>query len=164
VTLPDRAITVRFPWSALILGGQKAIEIRGQHTPHRGALVLHCARGISPEHMEHLRATRPDLYRWVTSPTSPLWRKWPGVTRPEHLAGRAIGLVTVTDCRPADDGDEGAALVRPGLVYAAPWALVLAQPRALPVPVELRGQVAATWRLGDQAEPLWAAVRAARSA
>mgnify|MGYP001576910166 CR=1 FL=1 len=161
--LPERAISIRFPWCALILGEQKGVEVRGRLAHHRGPLVLHCPRGVSPEHLGRLRATRPDLWRWVTSPRSPLWHHWPGVTGPEDILGRAIGVVDLLDCRPATEGDTEAALVRPGLVYPSPWALVLAHPRWLPVPVPLRGQVFATWQLGDQAAGLWSAVRQARA-
>lgn len=158
--LPARGITVKFPWSALILGGHKALEIRAQHTPCRERVILHCGRGVEGAHMDLLRGTRPDLYRWVTAPGSALYRRWSGITCPDDLLGRALGAVTVADCRPATDDDEQAAIVRPGAVYQAPWALVLADPRALPVPVLLTGQLG-VWSLGGQAAGLAAAIRGA---
>lgn len=51
---PDRAyglvgLSIRQPWVALILGGQKTIEVRSWATKHRGVLWLHAGRRVEAD-------------------------------------------------------------------------------------------------------------------
>lgn len=100
-----RALSVKQPWADFIATGQKTIEVRSWPTKHRGEIVIHAS-------------SRPE----------------PGMA--EVTAGMPLGAlictVEITDCRPLEMADVGAALLpedwRPGDCTGM-FAWVLANPR-----------------------------------
>lgn len=81
-----RALTVRQPWAAMLVAGEKTIELRSWPTEHRGDLLI-CAS-----------AADDDV--WFAD----------GDERLLLPAGAIVGVVHVIDCRPAVDTDKDAAM------------------------------------------------------
>jgi hypothetical protein len=60
-----RTLTVRWPWSALILMGVKDVENRGWRTPHRGPLTIHEAqKAASPVDIARAQELVGDDDQW----------------------------------------------------------------------------------------------------
>jgi hypothetical protein len=114
-----KALSIHQPWAWAILHAGKDIENRTWPTRYRGPLLIHASKN---------RAT-------YVSEAKRDWLKVYGVKLPkwEELAcGAVIGVVELVDCLFASE------------VESTPWVegpvcWVLANPRAFPVAVALRG-------------------------
>jgi hypothetical protein len=109
-----RCLSVRPPWAWAILYGGKSVENRTRRTWHRGPLLIHAAKTISP------------LDRFPTGMLVP----------PEATAvrGAVVGLVDMVDCL-------AVAEVSGNPWAVGPWCWMLANPRPLPHPIPWAGQV-----------------------
>ncbi|MFG2910912.1 ASCH domain-containing protein [Kitasatospora sp. NPDC048286] len=113
------ALTIRQPWLAAILAGDKRVENRSWPTKHRGQVVLHAARAVARE------GQADPLVRAVLAR--------PGT--PALTTGALVATATITDCH-RDTG-----CCRPwGLPGLWHWTLDAVQALAEPIP--------ATGRLG----------------
>lgn len=105
-----KALTIRFPYAALLVSGLKTIECRSWPTSHRGPLLIHAGKS---------KRALPEEF-------APLLDRIP----PDILAARGVclGMVDLVDCRPARPDDRTAMLIG-----AAPakgdYAWVVANPR-----------------------------------
>jgi hypothetical protein len=124
----DYALTILQPWAWAIAEGHKTIENRPWRTHHRGTLYVHAGRRLKPAELESCRAgllaagfdcDPPELSTLVT--------------------GALVAVVDLVDC--------GRYLNDP---WANPnplmWHFKLANARALPEPVPMRGKLG-IWRI-----------------
>lgn len=108
------ALTIRQPWAYAIIHLGKDVENRSWPTEHRGPLAIHAATKLD-------RNGDVFLKRLGFAPADE-----------DMVLGAVIGIVDVTDC------------VRN---HASPWAVnghyhwLLNNPRALSVPLQIRGQL-----------------------
>ena len=124
-----KALTVRQPWTSLIIAGHKNIENRGWPTNHRGKLAIHAGLAVDSDAL----ARHAKLLRRL------------GLS-PENLPkGRILGTVTVLDCR----DDSSSPWAEPGL-----WHWVLANPRAFKHPVPAKGRLG-LWEWARTPEKPW---------
>lgn len=133
-----KALSVRQPWAWAIVAGHKRIENRSWPTHHRGPLAIHASKTLG-EYVPH-------------------WRLPNGAAIPpgdELALGAILGTVEVADCVPAD-ADEVAGDPFGG----GPWCWILANPKALPVPVAWKG-ACSLWHVPDE---VFRQLREARSA
>ncbi|MFJ7912633.1 hypothetical protein [Kitasatospora sp. NPDC096204] len=117
------ALTIRQPWLAAILAGDKAIENRSWPTRHRGPVVLHAARALARD------GQADPLVRAVLAR--------PGA--PALTTGALVATARVTDCH----RDTGCCRPwgLPGL-----WHWRLADVQALAEPIPAAGRLG-LWRL-----------------
>ena len=106
-----RALTIRQPWSSLIVAGIKDVENRSWRTNHRGPLLIHAGTGRDP--VEGWRVK--EVARLADIPR-----------------GTLIGLVDVVGCV----NDSPSRWARP-----AQWHWELANARPLRRPIPLRGRL-----------------------
>lgn len=110
-----KLLSVRQPWAALLLNGQKTIETRTWATKYRGRLGVHAGLQLDRYGPLH-RFPDPSLL----------------------LRGAVIGAVELVDCRPMTAADADAALChfRPGL-----FAWVVRNGAFFPHPVPTKGKL-----------------------
>ena len=80
-----KALSVQQPWAALLLSGQKTIEVRSWKTQHRGQLLI-CASAVPKDVFFKLKDQPAELLP----------------------AGSVIGIVDLIDCRPMTKKDDDA--------------------------------------------------------
>jgi hypothetical protein len=56
-----KALSIRQPWSWLIVNGYKTIENRDWPTRFRGPVLIHASKIMDPEDYEWIRITYPDV-------------------------------------------------------------------------------------------------------
>lgn len=133
-------ITIRQPFARCVASGHKSVENRGQRTSLRGLVGIHAAKAHDP-----------------AGDTDP---RVVGLCGPEPRIGQPVGAVIavaeLVDCHLA-----GPCVNRPAWAGGChPWGdldyrnkaayhLVLADIRALDVPVYARGQLTIGWRLSE---------------
>lgn len=112
------ALTVRQPWAHAIIYLGKDVENRTWSTEHRGPLAIHAGKKLDHDGSKFL--SRLGFYP----------------TDDELVLGAAIGIVDLVDCVPSYATAE-----RPQSVWAVDgqYHWVLANPRALSIPVRCRG-------------------------
>ncbi|MFJ4192098.1 hypothetical protein [Kitasatospora sp. NPDC089509] len=117
------ALTIRQPWLAAIIAGDKAIENRSWPTKHRGPVVLHAARALARD------GQADPLVRAVLAR--------PGA--PALMTGALVATARITDCH----RDTGCCRPwgLPGL-----WHWTLTDVQALPDPIPAAGRLG-LWRL-----------------
>jgi hypothetical protein len=128
-----KAITVRQPWARAIAVGAKNVENRGRATAYRGEIAIHAGKTPSLAGDEDLRVLRQ--------------------FGPDPRVGAPVGaVVAVADL-------VGCHETRKGCTWSChPWGefeyngkpafhLVLADVRALPRPVHVRGSLQVPWTL-----------------
>ncbi|MFI6158160.1 ASCH domain-containing protein [Kitasatospora sp. NPDC051170] len=117
------ALTIRQPWLAAILAGEKTVENRSWPTKHRGPVVLHAARALARD------AQADPLVRAVLAR--------PGA--PALTTGALVATANITDCH----RDTGCCRPwgLPGL-----WHWTLTDVQALPDPIPAAGRLG-LWRL-----------------
>ncbi|MFJ6140518.1 hypothetical protein [Kitasatospora sp. NPDC092286] len=117
------ALTIRQPWLAAILAGDKAIENRSWPTRHRGLVVLHAARALARD------GQADPLVRAVLAR--------PGA--PALTTGALVATANITDCH------RDAGCCRP---WGLPglWHWTLADVQALADPIPAAGRLG-LWRL-----------------
>jgi hypothetical protein len=118
-----KALSFRQPLADAVVAGLKTVDFRGLRTRHRGPLAIHASATYGPAE----RARLADLRQRRVNVGEPA---------PERL-GAIIGVVEVTDCRPAAAADRKKALA--DLPEAGAWAYELSAARALPAPVPCKG-------------------------
>jgi hypothetical protein len=77
---PVYALSIKQPWAALLVHGQKTIEVRRWCTARRGRLLIHAAR-IPDE--------RPEAWSRITD----------DLRATAALVGGVVGAAELTDCR-----------------------------------------------------------------
>lgn len=111
---PVKVISVRQPWAWLIVNGYKDIENRTWATTHRGPVLIHAAKGLTPIEFDladaYVKQVRADI---------PL----PGMKELER--GGIVGIVDIVDCvtsssSPWFDGPKGFVLANPRKVPFIP--------------------------------------------
>ncbi len=128
-----KCLSLRQPFATLVILGAKRAETRSWPTQHRGPLAIHAARQF-PLDARALCEREP--FRTVLEAA--------GYPTAEQLPlGAILGIVDVTDCRPAEDFDVDPASdeaafgdFRPGR-----WGWLLANPSGLPLPIPCKGQL-----------------------
>ena len=108
-----KAISIKNPYANLIVLGLKPLEIRSKPTKYRGDILICASKNkVLWHHIHNPKyfiefATKHDLY---------------------CNSGKAIGIATITDCRPMTEADEAKAFCKyePGL-----FAYVLDNPRQI---------------------------------
>jgi len=121
----DYCLTIRQPWCALVLAGEKQIENRSWHCPARvigSRIWLHAA--ARPDALSHA-----DRRRWRDA-LAALPVPWP--------TGALLGSVVVADCLPCADLP---AQLRARPDAHGPLCWIFAAPESLPVPVPARGRL-----------------------
>jgi ASCH domain-containing protein len=89
--LPNKALSIKQPWSELILRGDKTIEARSRRTHVRGRIQIYASLGgVSPEHQARVLETY-------------------GVDTSNLPRGLLVGSVEIVDCRPLSPVDSRAA-------------------------------------------------------
>lgn len=73
------ALSIKQPWAALLVTGQKTIEVRSWQTRWRGRILIHAARVPDP---------RPEAWQWVTDKERSL----------SECAGGIIGEAILESC------------------------------------------------------------------
>jgi activating signal cointegrator 1 len=120
-TFDIRALTVRFPWSALIADGEKGVENRTWGTKYRGPVLIHSS------------AARGDMDHLPVNPKGPQYRV------PEHLQARGsiLALANITGCHPFEPGCCPSAWAEPtpGVFH---WAVSGVLPLSRPIPAKGR--------------------------
>jgi hypothetical protein len=120
-----KVLTVLEPWASLIIHGHKRWEHRSWPTAHRGPLAIHAGRRFGP--WQRLLCEQMPIERVLSAA---------GIRRPSDLPfGCILGAVTVIDCVPASELEDGPPLVDSGFAWR------LADPVRLPIPVPHRGQL-----------------------
>ena len=71
-----KVLTIKQPWSTLIMQGDKRFEFRSWQTKYRGDLLIHAGKGIDKEAMKRLAKYLPN----------------------EIPLGKILGKVTLVDC------------------------------------------------------------------
>ncbi|MDR3032280.1 MAG: hypothetical protein LBV78_04095 [Kitasatospora sp.] len=122
VTLPDgdwiRGISIKQPWTACILTGQKNIENRPKPWSWRGWLLLHASQQID----------RPALRLPLVART----------IRARQLTTKAVvGVARLADCHQDPIGSPPCTQ----WAQAGAWHLVLQDVHELPLPVPANGQL-----------------------
>jgi hypothetical protein len=56
-----KAITIRQPWSSLIMDGEKTIEVRSWEPKHLGWVIVHAGRNVDPDACKHFETTASTL-------------------------------------------------------------------------------------------------------
>jgi hypothetical protein len=74
------ALSIKQPWAALLVRGQKTIEVRRWPTARRGQILVHAARVSDP---------RPEVWKLVSEEVRPL----------AQLVGGIVGAAVLTDCK-----------------------------------------------------------------
>ncbi|MGK4586208.1 hypothetical protein [Kitasatospora sp. HPMI-4] len=121
------ALTIRQPWLACILTGDKQIENRSWPTSHRGPIALHAARTPSREGQAD-----PLVQAVLARPDAP-----------HPTRGAILATANLTDCHP-DTGDCCRPWGHSGLFH---WRL--ADIQLLPGPVPATGRLG-LWRLDPE--------------
>jgi len=108
-----KAISIRQPWSWLIINGWKPVENRTWETKFRGDIQIHAAKGCT-------QAEYDDAVAFVRGFDKVLAAGIPPLNRLEK--GGIIGIVRITDC------------VRrhPSPFFVGPWGFVMEKPYPLP--------------------------------
>jgi len=116
-----KAISIKNPYANLIVLGLKPLEIRSKPTKYRGDILICASRANVYWADVHNPA------KIIYSPMSDLFKN----------SGKAIGIATITDCRPMTIEDEAAAFCKyePGL-----FAYALEDPRQI-TPFDVCGNV-----------------------
>src|SRR4051812_22198517 len=90
--IPMKCITLLQPWASLILAGQKHYETRSWQTSHRGTLLIHSGKKLTPGIkklcQEYPFRAKLGAMGYDTAKDMPL--------------GVILGKVTLVDCVPAD--------------------------------------------------------------
>jgi hypothetical protein len=116
-----KSLTLRWPWSALIVLGLKPVENRSWKTPHRGPMALHEALRTSPADLERAREIVADDEQW-----EPISRLLEANRAPGCVIG-TVELVNVVQCQPSKWAEPGK------------WHWVLRDPEPMePVPAKGR--------------------------
>ncbi|MFI9163590.1 ASCH domain-containing protein [Kitasatospora aureofaciens] len=117
------ALTIRQPWLAAILAGDKTVENRSWPTKHRGPVVLHAARALARDGQ-----TDPHVRAVLARPGAPAL-----------TTGALVATASITDCH----RDTGCCRPwgLPGL-----WHWHLDDVQALPDPIPVAGRLG-LWRL-----------------
>lgn len=124
VRLPSVALSIRQPWTGVIVGGAKDVENRTWPTRFRGPVLLHAGKAAVDEDdweyvREILRANRDRLKLGVCA-LAPDGSEWP---RDKELPrGGIVGVAEIVDC--VDN------LNSPW--FGGPWGFVLRNARPLP--------------------------------
>jgi hypothetical protein len=127
-----RTLSVQQPWATLLIAGKKRFDARGWHTTHRGLLAIHACSRFPPS-VRALCAREPYrsvLRQLVIEDVAQLPR------------GVVLGTVCLLGCSRVEERpdlpDEERLLgdFRPGC-----WVWEFIDPRRLPVPVPLTGQL-----------------------
>jgi hypothetical protein len=104
-----KVLTILQPWASLIVHGCRPSDYRSWQTAYRGPLAIHAGRRFEPQQRRQC-GTLP-IERLLNAA---------GIRRVSDLPlGAIVGVVTLVDCVPTDDG----------------FAWRLADPVALPAPV-----------------------------
>jgi hypothetical protein len=136
-----RAITVRQPWASAIAIGGKSPENRGRNTGLRGEIAIHA--GLT---LDYAGADDPQVIR-VLGP-NPL---------ADVVTGAIVAVAELVDCHDAEQP------LLAGATCCWPWGqrfhndgvafhLVLADIRALAVPVPCRGALPIGWQVPGDVE------------
>jgi len=113
------ALGIQQPWAELILRGIKTIEVRSQPTQIRGTIYLYTSKRPSTLAAAETAAQAHEL-------------------NVEQLPkGLLVGTVEIVDSRPCTAADAAAACI-PAELMTRHQAWVLALPRRLPKPLEVR--------------------------
>jgi hypothetical protein len=115
----DLALSIRQPWSELILQGRKTIEVRNWDTDYRGPLWLHTGKHVDPE----------------------LDRRF-GISHPPR--GAFVGRVTLESISPIDAArweTWRTAHLDPGRYVPGIMAWILSTPERLTIPVPAPGKL-----------------------
>ncbi len=91
--LPNKAISIRQPWTFCIMELAKDIENRDWYTSYRGEVCVHAAKGMTNQEYE-------DCLRWVHHVSTIRPFKPGGVfpAKSELLRGGIVGTVEIIDC------------------------------------------------------------------
>ena len=109
-----KALTVRQPWAWAIISGRKRVENRNWSTRVRGRIAVHSSK--KPEgDWRRLAAMVEDAATWEACHESP--------------NGAILGTVELVDCVEASDE----------FSFFGPYGFVLASPRPLRKPIQVRG-------------------------
>lgn len=116
-----RALTIRQPWTELILRGRKPFEVRSWATKYRGPLVIQAAAYVHRDFAVEL-----------------------GMNPDRLVAGAYLGVAVLRDVRPFTRADSKFLLKRradiggwePGF-----FSWVLAKPRRLSKPIKAKGKL-----------------------
>lgn len=71
-----KVLTIKQPWTTLIMQQDKKIEFRSWQTKYRGNLLIHAGKGIDKEAMKRLAKYIPE----------------------DMLTGKILGKVTLINC------------------------------------------------------------------
>ena len=117
------ALSIKQPWTWLIVQGYKPVENRTWPTTYRGLLLLHAGK--------QLDCTFDDVFQDFGGPANGF--HGPGVPLPQEDTlprGGIVGIARLVDC------------VRhhPSPWFVGPWGFVLAEVRPLPF-LPIRGQL-----------------------
>ena len=112
---PMKALTVQQPWAWAIIRGRKRVENRTWSTPVRGRIAIHSARKQDDDWWR-LAAMLEDSATWEACHESP--------------DGAILGTVELVDC--VEESEEYS--------FFGPYGFVLANPRPLREPIQVRGR------------------------
>lgn len=144
------ALTVRQPYATLIMIGAKPFEFRSWRLNYRGPLAIHAAAALDPYHAEQWKQSSHVLSK-------------AGYAHIRDLPlGAVLGVANLVDCVPCSELDQrGDSTLRLGKRSAGTRhcgdydptdnALVLENPRLLPVPFHASGKLG-IWRLPPEIE------------
>jgi hypothetical protein len=118
--VPNRALSIRQPWTWAILYAGKRVENRSWYTDYRGPIYLHSGREVEYDALECLRPEIEAIER----------------PRPPAVCGALLATAILADCvRPNDVPDDQLRWV------AGPWCFLLRDVRLLARPIPWRGNL-----------------------
>ena len=118
-----KALSFRQPFADAVVAGLKTVDFRGLPTRHRGPLAVHASNTYGPAE----RAAYDDLRRRRLRLPEP----------DPSRRGAIVGVVELTDCRPAAAADRKRSLAE--LPEQGAFAYELTGARPLPTPVPCKG-------------------------
>jgi hypothetical protein len=138
-----RAITTRAPWSSCVAVGAKPTENRGRAVAYRGELAIHAGLAVDV---------------WAYGDSRVREALGPNLPALDLPTGAVIAVADLVDCHPAE---QPAGLLDP--TCCQPWGekhhnngpafhLVLANIRALDIPVPCRGSLPIGWTVPAEVE------------
>jgi len=114
-----KALSIRQPWTWLILNGIKDIENRNWKTNHRGNLIIHASKLWDQEGYEVIKNKLAD------------WENDVLPEKEDYERGYLLGMVEMTDC--VDH--------HPSKWFFGPYGFVFEAPEIWAEPIPYRGQL-----------------------
>ena len=125
-----KVLSVRQPWAWALIHGGKDVENRTWRTSYRGPLAIHAGSRFD--------MSKAEWHNLSVSPT--IGEPWHSMARgynaqSDHVLGAIIGIVDLVDCLPSWQCDS------PWKADPDYFCWKVANPRALEVPVLIKGQL-----------------------